>query len=215
MILNGFLASVSNGGAKGANVPTTAVKTENAAGSSCQIMELCGNTSMSLKRPRSTKSYDDSVVDIMNPPYKAWMYRDHDLNYDFVCVAVTIFYGSKEATFDLTEDGLKVIVKFSWPKALHNPAEMFNDAIKSKTLSKHHPMLHAMASSDLDSDITPNSTPEGQWVIPLPCKVRREVSSYSMEKIKSETARFMFLKFTAYQKDVIIEQANRTLSFDD
>lgn len=62
--------------------------------------------------------------------------------------------------------------------------------------------LHAMASSDLDSDITPNSTPEGQWVIPLQCKVRREVSSYSMEKIKSDTARILFLKFTAYQKTI-------------
>lgn len=155
------------------------------------------------------------MVDIINPPYTVWMYSDHDLNNDFVCVAITIFAGSKEVTFDLTEDGLKVIVKFSWPKAIHNPAELFNQAIRSKTLSMQHPMVHAMASTMLDSGLTANSTPEGQWVIHLPCKVRREVSSYSMEKMKVETARIMFLKFTAYQNDIIIEQANRTMTFDD
>ncbi len=116
-------------------------------------------------------------------------------------------------TFDITEDGLKVVAKFVWAKAMHDPAKMFHGSITKKTLSIDHPMVHAFASDFLDSGITEKSNPEGQWVIPLPCKVRREVTSYSMEKLSFDGAVFMFLKLTAYQSDVVIDQANRTLTF--
>ncbi len=182
-------------------------KTENGSGP-CSIAELGLNVALPLTK-RSRMSKPDEVAEIVNPPYTTWMYTDHDLKDDFVCVAINIFTGSKSVTFDISEDGMKVVVKFTWPSAMHNSAEMFRQLIREKVVPKHHPMIHSFASTMLDAGLTENSTPEGQLIIPLPRQVRREVSSYTMTKISIDTTRIMFSKFTAYQNDVIIEQANR------
>ncbi|KAJ6639445.1 hypothetical protein Bhyg_12190, partial [Pseudolycoriella hygida] len=116
-----------------------------------------------------------NVTGIINPPYKTWTHTDHQLKLDFVCVSINVFTGCKKMTFDITEDGLQVVAKFVWATVMHDPVNMFHNSIAKRRLSADHPMIHAMTSDLLDSGITENSTPEGQWVKPLPCKVRREV----------------------------------------
>lgn len=178
----------------------------------CNIPELAGksNSSTSNKRPATF----EVPVEIVNPPYHTWQYTDHDAKTGYVCVAINIFTGSSSISFDITEDGLRIVVRFAWPTAMYSAAEMFAAELEDGTIPKHHPMIHAMSSTMLDLGVTENSKPEGQWIINLPCEVRREVTSYKMSKIQSGTTKIMFLRFEAYQNDAIIDQANRTLTFD-
>lgn len=169
----------------------------------------------STKRVRSEQSEALAAVEIVNPPYTMWKYTDRVLKNDYVCVVVNIFTGCKSVTFDISDDGLKITVRLAWASALHTPEQMFNEALTKKTLSVDSPMLHAMAAALMDSGVTEDSEPVVQMVIALPCKVRREVTSYSMEKLTYETTKMMFIKLMAYQNDVIIDQAsNRTMKFD-
>lgn len=148
MIRNDLLVSVSDArGIPGGVIPPTAAK-ENAGSGSSTIAELGSNISLPPTKPptkRSRSNNSDEVADITNPPYTTWMYTDHELKNDFVCVTINIFTGCKSMTFDVAEDGLKVIAKFLWPSAIHNPAQMFQQLINDKTLSMQHPMIHAMA----------------------------------------------------------------------
>lgn len=169
------------------------------------------------KKPRLDQSETKlSLVpgEIINPPYSMWRCTDHTTKNDYVCVTVNVFTSCKSTSFDITEDGLKIIIRFSWSNAMFTPWKMFNEAIRDKTMSLEHPMLYAMANEFLDSGITDNSNNEGQWIILLPCQVRREVSSYTMAKLTYETTQMVFVKMTVYQNDVIIEQANRTITFE-
>lgn len=163
---------------------------------------------------RSHEEKLEEPGEIINSPYVTWQYTDHAEKTDYVCVAINVFTGCKSISFDITADGLKVISKFKWPIAMFDASEMFAGEIERKSISTEHPMLHAFSSHMLDSGITGNSQPDGQWIIPLPCRVRRELSSYEMKKIVSGTTNIMFIKFTAYQNEAIIEQADRTLQFD-
>lgn len=153
-------------------------------------------------------------VEIVNPPYTSWTYTDHNNKTDYVCVAINIFSGSEEITFNINDDGLSITAQFTWPNALIDPAIMFEEKLKSNATSMHHPMIHAMTTKLLQTGITEGKLPRGEWKIPLPIKVRREVTSYSMSKIVRGSAKILFLRFTAYQNDVIIENANRTMRFD-
>lgn len=214
MIRHGYLVSVSNIRIPGfpSGVIPPSPKKDNTGSGICSIGEL-GTNGAPPTAKRSRSNSNKSEVEIINPPYTTWVYTDHELKNDFVCVALTIFAGSKSMTFDVSEDGWKVIVKYAWPSPMHNPTQMFQQSIRNRTLSLHHPMIHALTSHLLENGITENSKPEGQWVIPLPLQVRREVTSYTMTKIAFESTNIMMLKFTAYQNDVIIENANRTMTF--
>lgn len=201
---------MTNKGIPGGVIPPSSPSAKTAI---CKIPELGSNFSTpSMKR--SCPVTFEVPVEIFNPPYNTWQYTDHDEETDFVCVAINIFTGSNSISFDISEDGLKIIVRFAWPTAMYKAAEMFAEQLKDGSVAKHHPMIHAMSSTMLASGVTDNSKPEGQWIVPLPCKVRREVLSYKMSKIQSGTTKIMFLRFTAYQNDAIIEQANRTMKFD-
>ncbi|KAJ6633970.1 hypothetical protein Bhyg_02713 [Pseudolycoriella hygida] len=205
-----FAAPIPN--IPGGVIPPGDVKL-NAAGWLPQIPELgSNNTPTSTKRAHTEKSAP--VAEMVNPPYRTWKYTDHSMQTEFVCVAINIFTGCKSVTFDVSEDGLKLIVTFSWAVAMHTSKLMFFDAIRKNILTTDHPMLHAMTSSLLEAGITENSTPEGKWIIPLPCKFRREVSSYKIEKLSYETTNMIFIKLTAYQNELIIHLANRTITFD-
>ncbi|KAG4077147.1 hypothetical protein HA402_016134 [Bradysia odoriphaga] len=204
---------VSEGGIKG--IPSGVVPETKDEKPSNLIAELGSYAPPSLtKRSRSNNSASVVGASIFNPPYRTWIYTDHQLKSNFVAVAISIFTGSKSITFDVSDDGLKVIAKFSWPSAMHDPDQMFKGLIREKVITAHDAMIHAMASDMLDSGMTETSKLEGEWIIPLPCKVRRETSSYKLRKITYETTTMLFITLTAYQDDVIIENANRTMTFD-
>lgn len=154
------------------------------------------------------------IPEIINPAYSIWKYTDHKLKNEYVCVSVNNPTGSKSVSFDVSDDGMKLIIRFIWAPAMHDPLKMFNESIAANDITIDHSMLHAMASASLNSGITADSNPETQWVIPLLNRVRREVSSYSMTKLTYETTTMVFIKLTAFQNDVFIEHANRRMTLE-
>lgn len=180
-----------------------------------QIPELGSNEKPAAKRSLLDKSEAPlAVPEIVNPEYSIWKYTDHERKNDYVCVTINTCTGNKSVSFDVTDDGMKLIVRFAWSPAMHDPMKMFKVSLDEGTITKEHPMLHAMSSAFLDSGVTESSSPTSQWIIPLPCRVRREVSSYVMAKLTYESTRMVYIKLAAFQNDVIIEQANRTMSLE-
>lgn len=179
------------------------------------IPELGSSDKSAAKRPHVDKMETPlAVPEIVNPEYSIWRYTDHGMKDDFVCVTINTCTGGRSVSFDVTEDGMKLIVRFVWSPAMHDPMKMFHQQIADETITVENPMLHAMASAFLNSGVTENSMPVSQWIIPLPCRVRREVSSYVMTKLTYKTTTMVHIKLTTYQHDVIIEQANRTMSLE-
>lgn len=125
---------------------------------------------MKFKLPPLKRALADKLCEpgeIVNSPYVTWQYTDHELKTDYVCVAINIFTGSKSISFDITDDGLKIIAKFQWPTEMFDPTKMIAAELEDHTISKQHPMLHALSSHLIQSGITENSKPEGQWIVPL------------------------------------------------
>lgn len=179
-----------------------------------QIAELGFTDTSALKRHRLDQLEVPAVVEVINPPFTLWRYTDHVSKNDHICVTINSPTGTKSVSFDVSEDGMKLIVKFPWAPAIHDAKKMFNEKIRAREIDIQHPMLHALSSTLLDSGITETSTTETQMIIPLPCRVRREVSSYSMSKLTYENTLMVFIKLAAYQNVVIIEHANRTMSLE-
>lgn len=203
-----FLLSVSNT----TKIPGGVCPESSLSGKKGTIPELGSALQQSAKRPHTEST--ESSVEIFNPPHTTWVYTDYQLKTDFVCVAINIFSGTKAISFDISEDGLQVIVKFAWATAMYHCAEMFADELKDGNTTTDHPMIHALSTHLVKIGMSEDAEPEGHWTVSLPCKVRREVTSYKMSKISSGTTRIFFIRFTAYQSDVIIEQAKRKMSFD-
>lgn len=86
-------------------------------------------------------------MEIINPPYNTWQYTDHDVGTDYVCVAINIFTRSNSVNFDITDDGVKIIVRFAWPTAMYKAAEMFAAELQDGIVPKHHPMIHSTSST--------------------------------------------------------------------
>lgn len=170
------------------------------------ILELgFENTSSS---PTPASSDNESLISFQNPPFFTWMYTDHEKKCDFVVVALPIISGIRDINFVLSDDGLSVTVTYKWPVALYNTNELF------KGVSKVHPKVHSFLSHMLDSGITEKSNPQGAVTIKLPCRVKREIDSFSKNAVKSKDTKVVVLEFAAYQKTTIIDDADTSINFD-
>lgn len=156
---------------------------------------------------------DEPVISFVNPPCSTWMYTDFERKIDFVCVAVPIIAGSEDVDFTLSPDGTQVEIIYTWPRAIYDSTTIFEEEIRKKTLSFTHPKVHAFCIEMVKNGYSKKSEPQGRIVIKLPCKVMRQASSWTKEARSIGATKFAFLEFTAFQKEIFIEEADTSLKF--
>lgn len=157
----------------------------------------------------------DNGIHFKNAPYLTWTYTDHFKNIDFVCVAVCMMSGSRDISFILSEDGTKLIITYVWPTALCSAEELFDEKLKgNNAISVDHPKIHAFTSRLLECELTKNSLPQATITIDLPTKVLRENGTWSKSGVKCGDSRIALLEFQAFQKNVVIENADTSITFD-
>jgi hypothetical protein len=153
-------------------------------------------------------------VEFRNPPYWTWVYTDHLKKMEFVCVAVLTTCGSENNKFIISEDGMQITMRYTWPSAMYKAAELFAQARDGKEkLSLYHPKVHAFMSHLLDSGVTEKSSPIAEMIIDLPKKIQRTTTSWKKEAVISNETNIILLEFTAYQKELFIEEADTTINF--
>lgn len=133
---------------------------------------------------------------------------------DFVCVVVPVISGGRQWSFDLSDDGTKVTINFTWPSEFYRANELFQNAIEKKEISSEHPKIHAFLSNWLESGVTENSQPAGKMTIFLPCKVKREIGSWQKKAMTVNETKVIMLEFTAYQNALLVNDADTSLNFD-
>lgn len=102
-------------------------------------------------------------------------------------------------TFELDDEGTKVMVKFFWPESIFDAKKLFKSVVDQGQMTMYHPLVHTFETTLLDRGITDSSSPEVEWVISLPFKVRREVGSYISERMQYESTKILYPRFTAFQ----------------
>lgn len=164
-----------------------------------------------------TENSDDTFVEISNAPVVVWTYTDHVQKCDFVNVAVTPFSGCKGVDFNLSEDGMKVMINFLWPSAIYNANELFKKELNDtkSSISVNDPELHAMTKQLMERGITEKSIPRGKITVTLPMPVQREVGTWTKKAISTvDGTKIVLLKFKGYQPGIIVENADTTIVFD-
>lgn len=148
------------------------------------------------------------------PPCWTWVYTDHEKKKDYVCVAIPPACG-KKAKFTISEDGLQITIKYEWPEVMFKANDLFSksNAANGRKLTMSHPKVHSFVSHLNNSGVTENSTLEGEININLPKKILRENDSWTMEKVVVSGTQMILLEFSAFQKSLIINDADTSLDF--
>lgn len=63
---------------------------------------------------------------------------------------------------------MQLTVFYTWPSAVYNAKELFEEAIKTNLISCENAKLHSFQSHLLDIGITENSKPRGMIIVDLP-----------------------------------------------
>lgn len=149
-----------------------------------------------------------------NSPCWTWVYTDHGKQKDFVCVAIPAVCG-KNAKFSIAENGMEIMVTYDWPEVLFRSDELFSKSKTSdgKKLPMSHQKVHSFVSHLNDSGVTQKSSLKSTITINLPERVQRENDSWTMEKVVVSDTKIIILEFSAFQKSLIIEDADTSLDF--
>lgn len=159
-------------------------------------------------------NHKETNTEFVNPPSLSWVYTDLDLKCTFVNVVLPIISGSKDIHFNISEDGMQVVINYSWSPFIYIPKELFAHEINNEILATH-PKIHSLSMQLLESGITEKSIPRGKIIVTLPIKVQREVGSWTKKtESKSDGTKIVFLQFKGYQEKQIIKDADTSLVFD-
>lgn len=154
---------------------------------------------------------DDCSITFNNPPHLTWSYTDHEEKVDIVCVAVPAISGSQNVDFGLSEDGMQLIIKYTWPISMYTPDLLFGK--RAATMPMTHPQIHSLSSHLIKQGFSSKSRPHGSIVMDLPVKVQREVGTWSYEGVIINGADIVLCEFKAFQKKLIIDDADTSVVF--
>ncbi len=158
---------------------------------------------------------DEKESEYQKPGIQTWTWTDHQRKCQYVCVIIPIIAGSKDITFSISEDGLKVLIHFTCPKPTFRPAELFEDQITSGEMNENHPRIHALVTHLLAEGVTPNSKSRGMIQVKLPAKVQRENNTWTKRAInKQDGSKVIFLELKCYQDEPYINDADFSIKFD-
>lgn len=112
----------------------------------------------------------------------------------------------------------KMACKFTsheWPEVMFKANELFSKSTVDKVnkITLPHPKIYSFMSHLNKSGVTEKSTLHSNITINLPQKVQRENGSWSMEKVLVSDTKMILLEFSAYQKTLIINDADTSLDF--
>ena len=147
-------------------------------------------------------------------PCWTWVYTDHEKKLDFVCVAIPALCG-RNSKFTISEDGMKLNIKYDWPEVMMKANELFgkSNASNGRKLPMSHPKVHSFISHLHDCGVTENSKLPADIVINFPKKVQRENNTWSAEKVIVADTKMIILEFSAFQTSLIINDADTSLDF--
>ncbi|XP_037035454.1 uncharacterized protein LOC119073800 [Bradysia coprophila] len=186
-----------------------------------KIAELGSSAINTTTTSHALGSYEEEYGDYVphprtdfNSPVNTWMYTDVVRKLDFVCVLVPMLTGTTNVDFTLPLDGLSLDIEFTWPRPVFDASVLFREQIKKKTLNMSDPEVHAFCMQQSKNNITAKNLPTSRISVKLPCKVMREPSTWKKTTSTIDGLRMVYMKFTAMQKEMFIEEADTSLKWD-
>lgn len=180
------------------------------------IPELAGSGGTSVnKRKRDDEDYQDDSeepqISFVNPPFMTWIHYDNREKVDMVSVVVPVVSGSEDVDFVLSEDGMKLVINYTWPTLVVVPRVLFCRRAQSMPLS--HPRINSMSAELVKREISERTKPCGSIVVRLPIKVQREVGTWEYEGLRMNNTDAILFQFRAYQAKAVIQDAVTKVDF--
>lgn len=147
-----------------------------------------------------------SENEIINPPIVQWVYFDHELKCNKICIVVAMVTGATDINFNIAENSKEILISYVWPSAIFCPQELFGKEIKIK---------ESMIEALLKIGLTPNSNPKCTIKIPLLFVINKEPKTWKKKAIKGPNGQMViFLEFCCFTQQVIIDDEDTSLHFN-
>ncbi|KAJ6636938.1 hypothetical protein Bhyg_09664 [Pseudolycoriella hygida] len=140
-----------------------------------------------------------------------WVHYDNVEKVDIVNVVLPVISGSENVDFNLSEDGMMLIIDFTRPTLIVVPRVLF--CRKANSVPMTHPRISAMSAELVKQAISEKAKPTGCIIVRLPVKVQREVGTWEYEGMRMNDTDAILFSFKAFQKRAVIEDANTKVTF--
>lgn len=151
----------------------------------------------------------EDAITFKNPPVMTWVHYDNEEKVDIVNMALPVISGSENVDFNLSEDGSKLIVNYTWPTLITVPRVLFCRKVQNMPLS--HLRINGMSAKLVKREISEKSKPTGSIIVRLPMKVQREVYFEGMQMNNTDA---ILINFKAFQKKTVIDDANTKVKIE-
>lgn len=177
------------------------------------IPELTGLAPSSKRRKCDDEDDQDDLesdITFTNPPFLIWTHYDHQEKVDIVSVVLPVISGSENVDFVLSEDGMKLIVKYTWPALVVVPRVLFS---RRGNMPMSHPRINSMAAELVKRGISERNKPVGNITVRLPVKVQREIGTWGYEGMRMNNTDAILFNFKAFQAKAVVEGAATSVDF--
>ncbi|KAG4066090.1 hypothetical protein HA402_001337 [Bradysia odoriphaga] len=93
------------------------------------IPKLTGTGELPSDRTVQCIEMRQTSIRFTNPPYWVWKYFDHEVNMEFVCVALVSICGIRNEELEIAADGYTLYIRYVWPTAIFKHDETFKKAV--------------------------------------------------------------------------------------
>lgn len=123
--------------------------------------------------------------------------------------------GAENVKAILNQDGVTVIIKYTWPPTLYNIQDLFKKQLASKTFHAYHPMVLCYKRGLEKVRKRIDEAPESEIKVTLPMRVQTSDISWKKWGITRDDGTQVFCgEFTGHMHEYVQKVSNDVVVFD-
>lgn len=181
------------------------------------ILEVDGSSGSPEKIPKIELNQDECEGDkLLNEynferaPLLCEIYRDPDTKNEICIIAVAMFAGATNISFELTEDCRKIKIYFEWPNGMFTIKDIFKSF--DPPVPNYHPRYLALENALERYRKSLDTIPNGVIHVRLPIPVQNISSTWFKKLINTDGGSLIvFIELTGYQKQYTIKKEDKII----
>lgn len=109
---------------------------------------------------------------------------------------------------------MQLTINYEWPVVKMKASDLFSKTnANGRKITTSNPKVHSFISHLHNSGVTEKSMICSEVIVTLPQKIQSEEDSWNMEKVIVSDTKMIILEFSAFQKSLLINDADISLDF--